>query len=280
MQANTVRALADAIKNKKSNYASKYVVDIKSTGSKIPIFCVAGIGGGSHWFRDFTSVLSDEQPFYCLEFLGLPEEVVRGSVEGMAEEFLKAVRDIQPVGPYIIGGFSDGGCVSFEIERQLREQGEKIQMFFLIDAYGPNIDRSFLTGVKNYLKHFLFLTLKEKIDFFKEKYDWRLYQLKHMFAKKEVKSDYDDIWELILLQHETVLNYNYRPLPGHIELFRAEKPPRSMPLDLEAGWTGLSDGGINIHITPGNHYSIFKVPQNKEFVTSFERLINENSVKI
>ena len=122
------------------------------------------------------------------------------------------------------------------------------------------------------------LSWKEKLDFFKEKYDWKLYQIRHMLAKKEVKSDYDEIWELILLQHETVLNYNYRPMPGHIELFRAERPPRSMPLNPEAGWTGLADGGINIHITPGNHYSIFRSPHDKHFVDNFEELIIKNIV--
>jgi len=122
------------------------------------------------------------------------------------------------------------------------------------------------------------LSWKDKLDFFNEKYDWKLYQIKHKFAKKEVKSDYDEIWELISIQHDTVLNYNYRPMPGHIELFRAEKPPRSMPLDPEAGWTGLADGGINIHITPGNHYSIFKPPHDKKFVETFEELISKNSL--
>jgi amino acid adenylation domain-containing protein len=280
MQAPSVRELAKTMKDKRSNFASKYLVDIKTTGNKIPVFCVAGIGGGSHWFRDFANELSNEQPFYCLEFLGLPDGIVRGSVEQVATEFIKAIRDMQPVGPYIIGGFSDGGCVSLEIAQQLKKQGEQIEMFFLIDAYGPNIERGFFSGVKNYIKHFCMLSFKEKMEFFKEKYEWKLYQIKHKFATKEVRDDYDKIWELMSIQHQAVMSYDYKPLDEKIELFRAEKPPRSMPLDPEAGWTDLSTVEINIHITPGDHYSIFKPPHNKEFVEKFEEIINTKNAEM
>ena len=280
MQAPSVRELARTMKDKRSNFASKYLVDIKTTGINTPVFCVAGIGGGSHWFRHFANELSAEQPFYCLEFLGLPDDIVRGSVEQVAAEFIKAIRDIHPVGPYIVGGFSDGGCVSLEIAQQLKKQGEQIKMFFLIDAYGPNIERGFASGIKNYLKHFYLLSFKEKLEFFKEKYEWKLYQVKNKFATKEVRDDYDQIWELMGIQHGAVMSYDYQPLDEKIELFRAEKPPRSMPLNPEAGWTGLSTVGINIHITPGDHYSIFNPPHNKEFVEEFEKIINTKNAKM
>lgn len=59
------------------------------------------------------------------------------SVEDLALRQLEAITDIQPHGPYRLGGFSFGGIVAFELARLLRDRGETVELLFLLDATEP-----------------------------------------------------------------------------------------------------------------------------------------------
>jgi iron transport multicopper oxidase len=47
---------------------------------------------------------------------------------------LEVVRQIQPHGPYILGGWSAGGMYAFEAARQILEAGEQVASLILIDS--------------------------------------------------------------------------------------------------------------------------------------------------
>src|SRR5690606_33507910 len=44
---------------------------------------------------------------------------------------------IQPAGPYLIGGFSGGGLTAYEMARQLRAAGEEVAMLVMLDTPLP-----------------------------------------------------------------------------------------------------------------------------------------------
>ena len=55
----------------------------------------------------------------------------------MAEQALVAIRELQPTGPYLLGGYSFGGLLALELAQQLTAAGETVDQLFLIDAvYG------------------------------------------------------------------------------------------------------------------------------------------------
>jgi thioesterase domain-containing protein len=59
------------------------------------------------------------------------------SIEGIAERALGVIRERQPMGPYLLGGYSFGGLVALEVAQQLTAGGERVRQLFLIDAvYG------------------------------------------------------------------------------------------------------------------------------------------------
>lgn len=58
-------------------------------------------------------------------------------IEGMAEQAAAAIRDVQPTGPYLLGGYSFGGLLALEVAQLLTRAGETVDQLFLIDAvYG------------------------------------------------------------------------------------------------------------------------------------------------
>ncbi len=64
---------------------------------------------------------------------GLEEPFER--IEDMAAYYLEAVGELQPVGPYILIGYSFGGLITLEMAQQLVEAGKQVTQLVLVDAY-------------------------------------------------------------------------------------------------------------------------------------------------
>jgi len=56
---------------------------------------------------------------------------VATSIEAMAEFSVKAIRAIQPDGPYLVGGWCASGLTAYEIAQQLRAQGQEVALLVL-----------------------------------------------------------------------------------------------------------------------------------------------------
>jgi thioesterase domain-containing protein/aryl carrier-like protein len=114
------------------------LVAIQPSGSARPFFCVAGGGGNVLYFYRLAHRLPKEQPFYGLQSLGLDgSHTPLSRVEDMAAENICAVRQIQPHGPYHLGGHCFGAWVAFEMAQQLRKQGEEVAFLAVLDAPAP-----------------------------------------------------------------------------------------------------------------------------------------------
>src|SRR5690606_38688682 len=58
--------------------------------------------------------------------------------EEMAADYLSEVRQVQPNGPYLLGGFSGGGIVAYEMAKQLLAQGEEVSLLVMLDTPLPS----------------------------------------------------------------------------------------------------------------------------------------------
>ena len=56
------------------------------------------------------------QPFYGLQARGIDGVLEpHQSIEAMASAYLEEIRAVRPHGPYVLGGYSGGGLVAFEM---------------------------------------------------------------------------------------------------------------------------------------------------------------------
>lgn len=82
--------------------------------------------------------LGRDQPLYGLQAPGLEgEEQPHTHVEQMAAQYIDALRAAQPHGPYLLGGWSLGGVIAFEMAQQLRQAGHAVRLLALIDSWAP-----------------------------------------------------------------------------------------------------------------------------------------------
>jgi thioesterase domain-containing protein len=93
--------------------------------------------------------LSGEQPFYGIQPHGLDGGPIPPTIEAMAACHLQTLRAFQPAGPYLLGGYCNGGLIAFEMARQLQAQGERVDLLVLLCASASNVRYKRLLNLVN-----------------------------------------------------------------------------------------------------------------------------------
>jgi thioesterase domain-containing protein/acyl carrier protein len=134
----TVEALAVLLRERSEpgTGSDRILVEIQPAGEGSPFFCVHPVGGDVLCYAALARKMGTGRPFH-----GLRSTAVDGPpetrLEDLASRYLGEVRAVQPEGPYLLGGWSLGGLVAFEMARQLRRSGEEVAIVALIDPPAP-----------------------------------------------------------------------------------------------------------------------------------------------
>jgi len=115
--------------------------------------------------------------------------------------------------------------------------------------------------------------VREKGIYFREKFQWVWMLIRVWLGSRDVWEKQREHSREMAEQIQAALDYEPAPYPGWIDLVRAERPPRSAPIDPEAGWTGIPKRGIRVHIIPGNHFDMFNPPNDRVFISTLEGCI-------
>jgi acyl-coenzyme A synthetase/AMP-(fatty) acid ligase/thioesterase domain-containing protein/acyl carrier protein len=105
---------------------------VKGTGS--PLFLFAGGGGLAGKFMPLARYLNLERPVYGLQARGIEGGGIPDwTARRWAARCVRQLRQIQPHGPYYLGGHSFGGLIAMEAAQQLMCADEEIALLVLID---------------------------------------------------------------------------------------------------------------------------------------------------
>jgi amino acid adenylation domain-containing protein len=134
----TIEHLADTILGEQTTRSRAPVVAVQAGGNRRPFFFLHGDWfGGGFYCLNLSRHLGPNQPFYVLEpynFGGMP---IPPTFEEMAKAHIESLRTVQPEGPYLLGGFCNGGLMAYEIARQLSAQGQTVDLLVMIDPASP-----------------------------------------------------------------------------------------------------------------------------------------------
>ncbi|MCL4875579.1 MAG: amino acid adenylation domain-containing protein [Anaerolineae bacterium] len=131
----TIEGLAELLpraENHRNTVGVPPVLAIQANGSLAPFFCV---GGGVLNLKNLSRYVGNDLPFYVLQSESLDGyQAVHSPMSEIAAFFLDAVKEIQPRGPYYIGGAYGSGIVALEMARLLEEQGEEVALLALFNT--------------------------------------------------------------------------------------------------------------------------------------------------
>ena len=133
-EAPTFGELCQALREHRSA-GDAALVTLKAGEGQPPVFIVHGAGGTVADLFPMARSMAYAGPVIGIRARGLARhEAPHKSVQGMAADYLGAIRDLQPRGPYYVCGYSFGGLVAFEMACRLRQAGEAVALLGLFDS--------------------------------------------------------------------------------------------------------------------------------------------------
>ena len=134
LSASTIEDLAKIL-SETSSGSESLIFDIRTTGSKPPLFLINALGTGMLAYKLLAKYLDPERPVYGIRAIGMEDQHdPQNRIEQMAETYIKEMLTVQPEGPYFIAGVCTGGTVAFEMASILRSRGLEVAFVGLIDS--------------------------------------------------------------------------------------------------------------------------------------------------
>jgi thioesterase domain-containing protein len=114
------------------------LVPIQPLGSRTPVFMIHAILGSVFPYHRLALALGTDRPVYGLQSRGLDgRQPPLETIPEMARAYLPAIRQVQPQGPYNLGGYSMGGWIAYEMAQQLRDVGEEVSLLAVLGTPAP-----------------------------------------------------------------------------------------------------------------------------------------------
>ncbi|MFT7137102.1 MAG: thioesterase domain-containing protein, partial [Akkermansiaceae bacterium] len=244
-------APADAPKAPTHRFTHLVTMHQGEGGPKPPFFLVAGMFGNVLNLRHLAHLIGSDRPFYGLQARGLlGDEEPHRTIEDAATDYIAEMRQVQPHGPYHLGGFSGGGITAYEIAQQLRAQGEEIAALVLLDTplpVRPIMDRG--DRLRTKLQDIQRGGPKYLFDWVKSRIAWEIEKRK---PRQETADEGQQFHNLAIQDAflDSVGAYQVKPWDGTMALFRPS---------LVAKWT-VGDRMISaerVYLYPDNDWTQF-----------------------
>jgi thioesterase domain-containing protein len=188
----------------------------------------------------------------------------------MASRYVPALREAQPSGPYLLGGWSLGGSIAFEMARQLTARGERVSSLILIDSPAPggNVpppdESRLLAAFASDLIRVLGPSqasgpTPDAPESFEE-----VAALAPHLAPDHLRVHYRTFRANVLAR----ANYRPGPYAGRALVIRAADA--NSAADPTLGWSALVAGEVATHALPGDHYSVMREPAVRELAAMID----------
>jgi len=268
----TARRLA-AILESPSDLRTAYpagIVKITAGTTDRPFFFLSGLGSAFE-FRGLAAKMHTRRPILGIETHNLEvEPSVLESIEGTAGAIVGRMREVQPVGPYAILGYSFGGNLAVEVARQLIANGQTVELAAIIDSYVPGSSPSGLGKATKHLRIMARLNPHGIYAYISSHIKRRLFSLFQNSRKSEIERRIAKV-----SKHGLRAYHAHRPevFSGRIVLVRANGLD---PSDWDEpsgtrGWSSICKGGVDVIPMGCRHEDFLKEPH----LTDLARHVND-----
>jgi thioesterase domain-containing protein/acyl carrier protein len=278
-RAPSVRGLARLLHSDAREFDFRQMVKLQADGANVPLIAINNTGV----FYLLAKRLGPQQPVTSLQVFdpAAKHETLPRTLEEIAAEYVKLIRRVHPTGPYILAGWCVAGALAFEIARQLAASQQRVSNVFLIDSWVPGyfarlplLRRLIGTYTLRWqLARADWQRFKSGQQTFAQFIDQRpsVQHLRNLLARllrrsgrqEAIKAaagpeEYDK-WLLEYLK-STTSRYEPQPYSGRITLFRSTREPTGWMFDALAGWSRYAQGGVELAMVEGNHFTMFQDP--------------------
>jgi thioesterase domain-containing protein len=254
--------------------------------------------------RSLAMALPVGLPFYCCQAKGLDGSEPFESVEETARCYVDEIRQVQPHGPYYIGGTCYGGVVAFEMARILKELGEPVGALVLLDSVNPGFVNS-LSKPERLFNNFRFYARRAVSDartvLSKPVNDWfehlkdRCRALYEFLGKSDQEAEAataeremaevadtplgENLKRIIRANFLAAKEFVPKPYGGSALVIRASARYLQPYDDYYLGWESVVRGGIECYEIEGDHMSILEEPAVRVIAEKLDAKFTEISAR-
>jgi thioesterase domain-containing protein len=270
------------------------VLPVHSTESGRPIFLLPQM----MIFWPLAEELGENQTIFALQLLDedVPPSMDSATFEELAMLYCNLIRDVQPEGPYRLGGWCLWGLMAYEVARLLEEQGAEVELLMIMDTWAPG----HLTGHSRTRK--LMIDLTHRLH----RLTWIAGRLRYSSTEKRKQDVLRRIRQIAIsnasllprsmrpknaeitestriekLATDAASFYRPKPIKGTVIVFKGEQQPRGPFIGEDLGWTQLLGRQVLADTLPGNHSEIFDLPGARIMASRVRDILHlESSSKI
>ena len=270
----SVRLLTHRVNQGKS-VSTPFVIKLKE-GRGAPVWLLAGV----LYYAKLAKLISADNPVYVLL---LPEEDILRQADGYlppvqesAQRYLSVIREHTQTGPVVLGGFSYGGVVAYEVAQAMRMRGEEVPWLILIDTCLPSVVRRGMLGwlhrqqaalskvgyselrARAFRRLERLLMVPRRLSVNQRSQVEKQFSREHKFAK-------------VLKEFEA----HMLPYAGNVLLFRSKGESLSRSAPEHLGWKPWTiDGMLHIHEVDGCHLGMMEMPHVASMAADFSRVLS------
>jgi len=165
MAEPTIERLAAALDRRGTTAEARHphLIAVRPRGAKRPFFYLTG---DNAYYLTLSRLLDPDRPFYVLEPHDAHDLPGLLTIEAMAADHMRALQAVQPQGPYLLGGYSNGGLIAYEMARRLRAQGQRVDLLVVVDVVAWNAPFTVLHTALRPIGRLLRLDMDKRADLF------------------------------------------------------------------------------------------------------------------
>ncbi|WP_183558414.1 non-ribosomal peptide synthetase [Mucilaginibacter sp. SP1R1] len=276
----TIRTLARFADENMAEYHYQYLVPIKPEGTKNPLYIVHGDGLNVLNFSPLAACIDQEQPLFGLQAVGLDgKEQPLDNLQQIAACYLKEIVRHNPEGPYLLAGYSSGGYIAMEIQKQLHAVEKKVQMLIIFDADAEKTEYKDWYSLipkkaQRHLPRFLQSIIADPISSLLK---GKMPQKPYGEPSKTESKDFYRLIKKIKRRHITAFrNYQLESFDGRLFLYKASICVHYIDYGKFLGWEKYAKKGVELCEVPGDHFSMLLPPHVRDFATILQKNLDEH----
>ncbi len=291
-QAPTIRGLGNAIQTQLELGRGGVLVPLQTKGDHPPLFLIAGAGGHVFAFHKFAHLLGPQFNLYGMKAIGVDgTEPPLESIDEIAQRYMKEILEACPEGPYVVGGYSIGGTIAYELALQLQASGKKVSRVLLFDVFAPGYPKREKLYKRIYLHSRKFLGLswakkwsyvRDRIRNIRQRILFRMgkhHELAEEIAGMDIvpQERLKRVWGGLVKAHQ-----KYWPsgiFDGQIVLVASSLPLEWVGVNLDdpvRGWTEWTTKPVKLYQVPAPHMEVFR-DEYHHFLLAHVREVLESS---
>ena len=208
-------------------------------------------------FANLARHLGADQPLYAFQPQGMETDApAHDSVEEMAAHYISEMKQVQPRGPYAIGGHCAGNWVAFEMARQIQAGGEEVALLVLVDSEPPGVaapPRRLVRYLANRTKHYL------RHGRFRDALRWQVGLVRErQLASHAEGRDRGRVARVRAIHAEAHQKYLGGVMHGDAMFLRSEESTVLADKNWHMQWSDVITGDLHIEIVPGTHATLLQ----------------------